>query len=335
MSEAMPHPGPIDVQTHYVPPAMLEAIERRTERPRMIEGEHGRLIEYGEGAVYPLVPAMTDLELKLREMDEGGIGMSVLSMNIPGLDWFEPSDAPSIAREANDQLAEAVAAHPDRFAALAALPMQTPEAAVAELERVMDAGLNGAMIYSNVAGRSLDEPDLRQVFDAAARLEAPILIHPTYPLSAPSVNVHALLPVMGFLFDTSTATMRLILDGVYERNPDLKLILGHAGGVLPYIIGRLDLECSRIPGGLGSISVPPSEHIKRLYVDTVSAWPPALRLVSDYLGTDRILYATDHPFWEFSWTRDAIDELDLPDADREAIETGNARRLLRIGDQTA
>ena len=156
-------------------------------------------------------------------------------------------------------------------------------------------------------------------------------LHPTYPLSAPSLNVHALIPVLGFLFDTTTATMRLILDGLYDRHPDLKLILGHVGSVIPYIVGRIDYESSRIPGGLGALEIMPSEHIRRLYVDTVSAWPPALGLVIDYLGADRVLFATDHPFWDPAKTRDALAEVDLSDADRKAIDSDNARRLLRIG----
>lgn len=322
--------GPIDVQTHWLPPAVLEALEGRTELPRLVDGPQGRVVEYGEGAAYPLLPEMVELETKIDHMDRGGVGVSVLSINVPGLDLFEPADAPAIARDVNDQLADAVAAHPDRLEAFAALPMPVPEAAVAELERSMGKGLRGAILYSNVAGRSLDAPEFRQVFEAAAELDAALLLHPTYPLSAPSLTAHALIPVLGFLFDTTTATMRLILDGIYDRHPELKLILGHVGSVIPYIIGRLDYESSRIPGGLGALEVMPSEHIRRLYVDSVSAWPPAIRMVIDFLGADRILYATDHPFWDPARTNDALARVQLSEDDREAIETGNARRVLRI-----
>lgn len=322
--------GPIDLQTHWLPPAVLEAMEGRSEWPRIVDGPNGRLVEYGDGAIYPIAPEVVDLETKIEHMDRGGVGVSVLSINIPGLDLFDPVDAPSIARDVNDQLAEAVAANPDRLQALAALPMLVPEAAAEELERAMGLGLRGAILYSNVAGRSLDAPEFRQVFEAAARLDAPLLLHPTYPLSAASVNVHALIPVIGFLFDTTTATMRLILDGLYDRHPELKLILGHVGSVIPYIVGRLDYESSRIPGGLGALETMPSEHVRRLYVDTVSVWPPAMQLVVDYLGADRVLYATDHPFWDPAKTNDALAQVRLSDEQRKAIETDNAKRLLRI-----
>lgn len=323
--------GPIDVQTHWIPSAYVEALTGRDEFPRLVDGPHGRMVEYGDGAAYPLLAEMIDLDRKIEHMDAGGVGVSVLSLNVPGLDMFDAADATAIARDVNDQFADAVAAHPDRLEALASLPMSDPDAAPAELERAIGKGLRGAIVYSNVAGRSLDEPQFRQVFDAAASLDAALLLHPTYPLSAPSLNVHALIPVLGFLFDTTTATMRLILDGLYDRNPDLKLILGHVGSVIPYIVGRIDYESSRIPGGLGALETMPSEHIRRLYVDTVSAWPPALALVIEYLGADRVLYATDHPFWDPAKTRDALAEVDLSAADRKAIEEDNARRLLRIG----
>jgi predicted TIM-barrel fold metal-dependent hydrolase len=264
-------------------------------------------------------------------MDAAGLGMSVLSVNIPGLDWFEAGEVEAIAREVNDQLADAVARHPDRFAAFAALPMQRPEAAGEELGRAVGNGLCGAMLYSNVAGRSLAEPEFRQVFEAADELGAPLLLHPTYPLCAPSVSVHALLPVFGFLVDTTTATLRLVLDGLYDRHPQLKLILGHAGSLIPFILGRIDYESSRIPGGLGALETLPSEHLRRLYVDTVSAWPPALALAIDYFGADRVLYATDHPFWDPARTRDALADVELSDDQRAAIETGNARRILGVG----
>lgn len=326
----MAHPGPIDVQTHYVPPAQLAAIEGRTEMPRMIDGPNGKMVEYGAGAAYPVLTEMIDLEVKIQDMDKAGLGMSVLSLNIPGLDWLDDADAAVVARDSNDELKGAVDAYPERFAALSVLPLQTPEAAVAELERTMGLGFNGTMVYSNCAGRHLDEPAFRQVFDAAGQLDAPVLIHPTYPLSAETVNVHALIPVLGFLFDTTTATMRLILDGIYDRNPEMKLILGHVGSVIPYILGRIDTESGRIPGGLGNIEGPVSEHVSKLWIDTVGAWPPAFQLAIDYLGVEKVLYATDHPFWDPDWTRDSLAEVELSDADRAAIETENAKSLLKI-----
>jgi len=326
----MPVTRPVDVQTHFLPPAIIDALEARDEPPHIVDGPKGRLVQYGPGAAYPLTESMTDIDRKIADMDEGGVGTSVLSINIPGLDMFDPADVGPIARDVNDQLAELAAANPERLAAFAALPMLTPDAVPEELERALKVGHCGAMIYSNVNGRALDEPEYRQLFDAAERLDAPILLHPTYPLSAASLQKGALVPVIGFLFDTTTATMRLILDGLFDRNPELKLILGHIGSVIPYILARIDYESGRIPGGLGELDVLPSEHVRKLYTDTVSGGSDGLALGIDLFGADRVLYATDHPFWDPKWTNDALAAVELSDADREAIEIGNAVRLLKL-----
>ena len=324
--------GRIDVQTHFLPGAMLEVLRARDSRPQLIETAGEQRVEYGVGGGYRVVDGMMSPEAKLRAMDEAGVSTSLLSLNIPGLDGLDPADAVSVARDVNDELAELAAAHPGRLEGLAALPMQSPGRAAAELERAVAAGLRGAILFSNAEGRSLDEPEFRQVFDAAASLDVPLLMHPTYPLSAPSLQAYALVPTLGFLFDTTTATLRLILDGLFERHPGFKLVVGHAGSVIPYIVGRIDYESSRIPGGLGSLTEPPSAHVRRLHVDTVTAWSPALSLAIDYLGADRVLYATDHPFWDPARTEAAMAEVELPAPDRSAIEAGNARRLFGLPD---
>jgi predicted TIM-barrel fold metal-dependent hydrolase len=324
--------GPIDVQTHFLPSAVIRALEGRSEIPRIVRRNGARYVEYGRvrGAAYPLLPEMIDIDLKLEQMNRQGVGMSVLSVNIPGLDWFDAADAAVIARDTNDELRALVEANPKRLASFAALPMQVPEKAAVELDRAMDIGMQGTMLYSNVAGRSLDDPDFAVVFDTAAALSAPVLIHPTYPLSAGLFDAYAFVPVIGFLVDSSTAVLRLIFAGLFDRNPQLRLILGHLGGFIPYLLGRIDYESSRIPGGLGMLEVQPSEHVRKLYVDTVSAWPPALRLAIDFFGIQRILFATDHPFWEPQRTHAALADLGLNDKDLAAIQTDNAARLLGL-----
>jgi predicted TIM-barrel fold metal-dependent hydrolase len=323
--------SPIDVQTHFLPPTMVSVLEGRDEPPHVVTHDGTRLVEYADGAAYPLLQSMTDIDGKLSDMDAGRVGASVLSVNIPGVDWFDPADAPHIARAINDELVALVRSYPDRLAALASLPMQRPEAAAGEIERAMGLGLHGLMMYSNVAGRPLDEPAFRPVFEAAATAGAAILMHPTYPLSAPSLDAYALVPVVGFLFDTSTATLRLILGGLFDRHPDLEVILGHVGGVLPYIVGRIDYESGRIPGGTGALTTAPSEHLRKLYVDTVSAWPPAMQLAIDFFGTDHVLFASDHPFWDPNRTHEALAALHLSPRARQAIESDNASRVLGLG----
>ena len=322
----------IDVHTHYLASQLVRALERRTELPRISEGGSGRQIEYGQGNIHPVLPAMGNVELRLREMDEQRIDVAVLSINIPGVDWFPASDGPSVARDVNDELADLVAAHPDRFVALATLPLQAPEAAAAELERTAKAGFRGAMIYSNVAGNPLDSPELRVVFDTAARLQAPIYIHPTFPLTASTVDAYALIPALGFMFDTTTAAVRLVLDGLYERHPDFKLVLAHAGSLLPQLAGRIDYEAERHANGRGALSVNPSEQLRLLYTDCVCVWPPALRSTLALLGEDRVMFGSDYPFWDPLRSFETVERSGFGDELRTALMSGNAQRLFGLGE---
>jgi predicted TIM-barrel fold metal-dependent hydrolase len=320
----------IDIHTHYLASTLVSALERRTELPRISEGPEGRQIEYGQGNIHPVLPNMGDVELRLKDMDEQGIDVAVLSINIPGVDWFPAADGPVVARDVNEELADVVAGHPDRFAALATLPMQAPEAAAAELQRVMAAGFNGAMIYSNVAGGHIDQRPLRVVFDTAADLEAPLYIHPTFPLTAATVDAYALIPTLGFMFDTTTAAVRLVLDGLFERHPDFRLVLAHAASLLPQLAGRIDYEAERHAIGRGALSVDPSEHLRLIFTDSVCVWPPALRSTIELVGPERVMFGSDYPFWDPARSFDTLEAAELDHQTLDAVRETNARRVFRL-----
>ena len=320
----------IDVHTHYLPATLVAALRARTEMPRITDGDNGTMIEYGEGNGHVLLPSMGDVALRLRDMEEQGIDFAVLGANVPGVDWFPERDARAIARDVNDELNALAAAHPDRLAVLATLPMQSPDAAAAELERAVAGGAVGAMIYSNVAGKPLDDPGLAVVFDAAAALRVPLYIHPTYPLVAKEVDAYALISTLGFLVDTSTAALRLVLGGLYERHPDFALVLSHAGSLIPQLVGRIDYEAARMPNGMGKLSTPPSETLALLYTDSVCVWPPALRSTLDFLGADRVMYGSDYPFWDPQLSFDALEGAGVDGDVLERVSSANAQRLFRL-----
>ena len=273
---------------------------------------------------------MVDAEAQLVDMDSAAIDRAVLSVNVPGVDWFSAADGLAVAEEVNDELAELTRRHPDRFAALALLPMQAPEPAASELERAIGNGLAGAQVYSNVAGRDLDAAGCDAVFDAAARLDVPIMIHPTYPLSAAATDAYALIPTIGFLVDTSMAALRLIFGGLYERHPSFKLYLCHAGSLLPQLAGRIDYEGTRFPGGTGQLEALPSERIRQLYTDTVCVWPPALRSAIDLVGPKRVMFGSDYPFWQAEASIAAVLDAGLGAETLTAIEHENASRLFGL-----
>ncbi|HEY8814362.1 MAG TPA: amidohydrolase family protein [Candidatus Dormibacteraeota bacterium] len=321
----------IDVHSHYMPKALARALELRSTAPRIFHRDGKMLIEYGERSIAPLTPVFFEPELILEQMDRARIDHAVLSVSIPGVDWLEAGYGEEVAQGANEETAAIVARNPDRFSGLATVPLQAPQRAAEVLRQAVALGLRGAMIYSNVAGAHLDEPSRRTFFDAASSLDVPILLHPTYPLCAPSMLAGGMIEMTGFLFDTTTATLRLVFDGLFERHPDFKFIVPHAGSLIPYFVGRID-HFGRVqrPGSTGAISGPASDHLRKLYVDTVSEWAPAMNLCCDFFGADRIMHGTDHPFWPMALGRRLLDQLDLSAEDRAKIEHLNAARLFQI-----
>lgn len=288
------------------------------------------MIEYGKGNAHPLLPEMTDLELQREAMERAGIEHAVLSVNVPGVDWFEPQEAVAVARDVNDELGAVCRHDPAGLSAVAVLPMQSPQQALAELERAVGLGLRGAIVYSNVAGRSLGEPEFWPLFEAAAALDIPIMIHPTYPLSAATMDAYALIPSVGFLVDSTTAVLRLVLGGLFERHPELKLYMCHAAGLLPQLAGRIDYEASRAPGGMGALTVPPSEALARIYTDAVCAWSPALRSALELLGPDRIMFGSDYPFWAPERTIETIEAAEFAPQVQAEVLSANAARLFGV-----
>ena len=320
----------IDVHSHYMPRALERALVKREVAPRILKRDGAPYILYGEGAGSPLKPEFLEPDLILEGMDQAHIDHAVLSVTIPGVDWLEPAEAEAVAAEANEQTAAIVKQHPDRFSGLATVPLQSPDRAVAVLERALGMGLKGTLIYSNVAGSHLDEAPRRAFFDAAAAMSAPVMLHPTYPLCAPSVNSRSLMEMAGFLFDTTTAALRLVLDGLYERHSDFKLLLPHTGSFIPYFSGRIDLIAEARPGARGEVTVAPSAHIKRFYVDTVCASPLSVRYCCDFFGVDRVMHGTDHPFFPMTTGPGLLDRVGLTAAERAKVEHLNAAHFFDL-----
>jgi predicted TIM-barrel fold metal-dependent hydrolase len=320
----------IDVHTHYMPRSLERALVAREIAPRIIKRDGVPYVQYGEGAGTPLKTEFIDADLILERMDEAGIDHAVLSVTIPGVDWLEASQAEAVADEANGETAAIVARHPDRFSGLATAPLQAPERAANVLQRALDMGLKGAMIYSNVAGGHLDEPSRRIFFDEAAARDAPVMVHPTYPLCAPTVNTRSLMEMAGFLFDTTTAALRLVLDGLYERHPDFKFFVPHTGSFIPYFTGRIDMVAASRPGASGELTVTPSAAIKKFYVDTVTGSPQSVRFCCDFFGIDHVMHGTDHPFFPMPSGPELLDTIGFKPGEREKVAHLNAERFFDL-----
>ena len=321
-------PSPIiDVHAHHLPDAIIQALRLRSEAPRLLDGQS--LVDCGSGLIYPLLPGLVDLDGQLARMDVQGITTRLLSVPPPGVAGLSRADSIVVARDANDELAALSENTGGRLRGLAVLPLQHPDAAADELLRAAGLGLAGAQLLSNAEGRPLDGPEYHVLFAAAAAHDVTLVIHPTLPIDRAAVDAAGLMTTLGFLFDTTACVARLVISGVYDRHPDLKLLLPHVGSMIPLLVGRFDYEFE-----LMGIRLPfpgrPSEHLRRLYVDCVCESPAALRLAVETFGADRIMFGSDEPFWTAERAVQTLDEARLSATDVELIRSGTAQVLFGL-----
>lgn len=275
---------------------------------------------------------------RLRQMDAAGLDVQVLSLNSPGIQ-AEPDPAVAVTRAAavNDLLAAMIAAHPDRFAGFAALPLQDGQAAAKELERsVTQLGMRGALVNAHTQGRYLDDPALRVVWEYAQGLDVPLYLHPANGVDTAHVlSGHPELvgPMWSWGTDTASHALRLVFGGVFDDFPEAKLLLGHMGEGLPYAAWRLDSRWNfHNHHGIELARGNPSEYLRHnLYITTsgVCSAPP-LRCAISALGADHVLFGTDYPFEDMAIATDFLATVPMPEGERAAIAHGNAERLLRL-----
>jgi predicted TIM-barrel fold metal-dependent hydrolase len=277
-------------------------------------------------------------DLRIKEMDEAGIDVQVISHGAPSTQRLDAEAAVRLARNANDRLAQAIAAHPDRFAAFAALPTPDPKAAADELERtVTQLGFKGAMVHGLTNGVFFDDKRFWPIFERAQALDVPLYVHPAVPHSAvveayyqdyladfPTLRTAA----WGFTVETATQGIRLVLSGVFDAYPDVKIILGHMGEGLPFLLWRIDHALSRPGNRSVSFREQFSQHF---YITTSGNFStPALLCSMMELGVDRILFSVDWPFVPNVPGTKWMHELQLSAEDKTKILSGNAKRLLKM-----
>jgi len=277
-------------------------------------------------------------ELRLREMDEAGIDLQVISHGNPGTQRLDAATAVPLARRANDGLHEMISAYPDRFAAFATLPTPDPEAAADELERtVTELGFKGALVNGPTNGVFFDHRRFWPICERAQALDVPIYLHPAAPhpavVDAYFRDYLADFPGLrsaawGFTIDTATQGIRMILSGVFDAYPNLKIILGHMGESLPFSLWRIDHGLSRP----GNKKIPFRELFCRHFWITTSGHfsTPALMCSLMEMGVDRILFSVDYPFVENVPGTRWMENVPLCAEDKEKILNGNAARLLRL-----
>jgi aminocarboxymuconate-semialdehyde decarboxylase len=286
----------IDFHNHYYPPKYLDALERGPSTVRITRDASNNPVLHYPGDYNVAVPGHRDIDYREQVLRESGVDTQVITLTTPGTHVEEPVVAVRLAQLVNDAFARVVSDKKGRFATLATLPMNDPAASVAELRRCMEQlHFRGAMLFSNVNGTALYDARFTRLYEVANELEAVLYIHPTNPISVEAMTDFWLMPLVGFLFDTTLAAAGLVFSGVIEKFPDIRWVLGHLGGAIPYLAERLDRGFSAFKECRQHIGQPPSSYLKKFYYDTVNFDPHAIELAINFAGPDHILAGSDYP----------------------------------------
>ncbi len=288
--------------------------------------------------------ALRDLgKARLADMDAAGIDMQVISHVQPAAQGLPGAAGVTAARRANDYLAAAVAAHPGRLAGFATLPTSSPSAAAGELERaVSDLGFAGGLVHSTLGtdGAFLDDPRFEPLLSRFERLDVPLYLHPAQPPAAvrevlfgglaPAVGAALAANAWGWHAEAGLHALRMVLSGVFDRHPGLRLIIGHGGEMIPFMLARVDQV---LPASVTGLAGAPSEYfLRHVWVTTSGMFslPPVLCAIS-VLGVDRVLFSVDYPFGAHAAGRAMLDALPLSPADKAKVAGLNAERVLGLG----
>jgi aminocarboxymuconate-semialdehyde decarboxylase len=308
----------VDVHTHVYTPAYLDLLRARSVVPRVLPGTPERLVilpgednDSSTSAGRPVGPEYSSIAEKLAFMDRHGIDHSVISLANPWLDWLGAEEGVAqVASKVNDELAEWCASDQaaGRLSAFAVLPTASVHASVDEVKRIvsqphLSRSIRGVILGSRGAGQGLDDPALEPLWEQLEAAKFLVFVHPHYHLPSAvygsQPNGYVLSLAIGFPVETSVAISRLVLAGVLERYPNLRLLIAHSGGVLPFLAARLDSCVSHDAHISKRLPYPPSHYLAKLYYDAVGYGPAPLQCLAHLLGgkTERILFGTDHPFF--------------------------------------
>jgi aminocarboxymuconate-semialdehyde decarboxylase len=274
-----------------------------------------------------------DIAYRQSVVEKEGVDTQIITFTTPGTHVEDPKRAARFATMVNDAYAKIIKERGPRFNALATLPLNDPAASVAELTRAMTKlRFPGAMVFSNVNGVALADARYEPLWAEANKLGAVIHIHPTDPVGVEAMKDYWLMPLVGFLFDTTLAAAKLVFSGVPERYPDIKWVLSHLGGAIPYLAERLDRGFEAFPDCRADISRKPSDYLRHFYYDTVNFDPMAVRLAVDFAGAGQVLAGSDYPhqIGSIPKMKASLAALKVSEKERAQILGETARTLYRL-----
>ena len=320
----------IDVHNHFYPPEYLDALRSGKSVVKVTTDSSGNPHIHYPGDYNVAVAGHRDIAYRQTVLEKEGVDTQVITLTTPGTHVESPAYAGYLASLVNDAFARIIAERGPRFASLATLPLNDPAASVRELRRAMDElHLPGAMLFSNVNGVALADQRFWPLYEYADAKRAVLHIHPTSPVGVEAMTEFWLMPLVGFLMDTTLAAAHLVFSGVAERFPRINWVLGHLGGAIPYLAERLDRGYQAFRECRVNISRPPSEYLRTWYYDTVNFDQNALQLALRFAGADHILAGSDYPhqIGSIPSMLKALRGLPIPDGDKAKILGENAARV--------
>lgn len=323
----------IDAFCHIMPPKFTEALFKRSRPTWYLENTK-------------TLPALTNLDLRLKAMDKYEGMLQIFSLGMPPIEHVvPPKDAVDLARMANDEMAELVNKYPNRFVgAVAGLPMNDMDGALRETERVIkELKFKGVQIASSINGKPLDRPEFLGLYEMMAQYDLPIWIHPTKDKDIPDypdekISRYDLFRNFAWAFETTKAMHRLVFSGVMEKYPNLKFFIHHCGAMLPFFVGRVPASPPEV-GEVMKLTKPPLEYFKKFYVDTVLAGnTSALMCGYSLFGADKMLFASDYPYpggpqkgdIALGEVIESVERMNVTDEEKTKIFSKNARRILKL-----
>ena len=324
----------IDFHNHFYPPEYLKKLEQWGRRYEFVRDATGLKIVKEKGARFlSLTSQHINPEQRISDMDRIGIDIQILTLSNPNVYFSTRKRNLTVARIANDYFADMCQRYFRRFIGFASVPLGHPEDAINEHHRpVHDLGLKGIVLGSNINGKHLHSKEFWPFYEEVHRLNLPIFIHPMVPVHTGCMTEFSLVPLVGFPMDTTLSVAKMVYSGLFEKYPNLCLILPHLGGVLPFLFERIDSGYRAYGECREHITRPPSEYLKQFYYDTVSFYRPALMCAYDSVGADHMVLGSDYPhvIGDLSKSVSSILELDISESDKLKILGGNGEKILGL-----
>ena len=326
----------LDTHAHWFPPEWVELLEREgaNNGVQMSRNENGSLAMVMPGIRLRanLTPPYIELAIRLKMMDDARVDMHALSLTSPMVYWAPPEFGLKLSQVFNDGCAAAHQKYPNRFIGMAMLPMQAPALAVEEAKRAAKLpGIRGVYMATHVNGKNLDEKEFWPVYEQCEKLGLPIFLHPVSPVGKERMTKFHLGNFLGNPYESGIAAASLVFGGVMDAFPKLDVMLPHAGGTFPWLIGRMD-HGTTVRAECKHMTQPPSTYLRRFHYDTITHSDPILMNLIQLVGVDRVVMGSDCPA-DMSYTRpvDVVERLqELSSNERDAIVGGNAARLLKM-----